>query len=123
MARPRDKDGSRDEVYRLRLNQAERGALRAAAASHGVTPADFLRAAFLAPSRPAQRSRGNTPPGSFLDPAAVAALNRVGANLNQIARRIHAGDVIQSHELPEVLANVAQQLDRIETLVFSAIEP
>lgn len=122
MARPRDKDGSRDKVYRLRLSQAERGALRAAAASQGVTPADFLRAAFLAPSRPAQRSRGRTL-GPALDPAAVAALNRVGANLNQIARRIHAGDVIQPRELPEVLASMAQQLDRIETLVFAAIEP
>lgn len=118
MARPRNDDDSRRKVYRLRLNEAERAALTAAAAGQGVTPADFLRAAFLGPSRPGQRAR----PAPVLDTSTVAALSRVGANLNQLARRANSGDLLQPGELPGTLSDIAKCLDRIETMVFAAIE-
>lgn len=124
MARPRRQNAvGRTVRYELRLSEPERAALTAAAAGRGVTPADLLRGAFLgsaaASHGPGQASR----PAPLLDPAAIAGLNRVGANLNQVARRIHAGDVIQPGEVPEVLADIARQLDRIEALVFAAIDP
>jgi len=61
-------------------------------------------------------------PPRQLEPAALAALNRVGANLNQIARRANAGDLLQPGELPEALADLGHQLDRIEALVMAEID-
>lgn len=123
MARPRKEHESRRQVYRLRLSAPERAALTAAAAGQGVTPADLLRTAFLGTAASSEGPGQPGRPAPLLDPAATAALNRVGANLNQVARRIHAGDVIQPGEVPEVLADIARQLDRIEALVFAAIDP
>lgn len=126
MARPRkDVQDSRRKVYRLRLTDAERAALDAAAAARQTSPAELLRSAFMDTAQP-QASRGvpahGGMPAAVLDVAAVAALNRVGANLNQLARRANAGDTLQPGELPEVLASLGQTLGRIEALVFANLE-
>ena len=84
-----------------------------------MTHGGFARRAVLAAAGAALPPR---PAGALLDPAAVAALSRVGANLNQLARRANAGDLLQPGELPDNLAALARQLDRIEALVLPAIE-
>jgi hypothetical protein len=120
MARPRNQHNSRTKVYPLRLTEAERAALTAAAAARGVLPADFLRASFMAP---AGRSSVHSARPPALDSAAVAALARIGSNLNQIARRANSGDLLQPGELPETLGDLSRCLARIETLVMTSIEP
>lgn len=109
--------------YPLRLNAAERGALETAAQAAGVTPATFLRGAFLAPGRGthAGGQGGGRPVG--LDPAALSALSRIGSNLNQLTRRVNAGDGLQPGELPQALSELNATLARIEALVFAQLDP
>ncbi len=120
MPRPRKPEpDARRERLNLRLTAAEQTRVRDAARGAGASPSDFARRAVLAAAGAALPPR---PAGALLDPAAVAALSRVGANLNQLARRANAGDLLQAGELPDNLAALARQLDRIEALVLPAIE-
>lgn len=122
MARPRkEQNDRRTRSIGVRLTAHERAVLDAAAEARRVSPSELLRAAFFS-AQGAQGRAVRLPPVPSLDPAAVAALNRVGANLNQLARRANAGDVIQPGEVPETLAALSQALGRIETLVFAEIE-
>ena len=110
--------------YPLRLNAAERGALEAAARAAGLSPASFLRGAFLTPDRaPWAGGRRSGPPTVGLDPTALAALTRIGSNLNQLTRRVNAGDGLQPGELPQALGELKATLVRIEALVFAHLEP
>lgn len=109
--------------YPLRLNAAERAALETAAAAQRMTPANFLRAAFLAPAKGSGSGvPAGMPPAAGLDPAALAQLTRIGSNLNQLARRANSGDLLQPGELPETLRYLDTVLARIETLVFAHID-
>jgi hypothetical protein len=121
MARPRkDQDERRTRVLGVRLTPTERAALGAAAAARGVSPGELLRGSFL---NSTALTPAAAPSVSVLDTASIAALNRVGANLNQLARRANAGDLLQPGELPEVLESLSQNLARIERLVFAGIDP
>lgn len=122
MARPRkDHAERRTRTIGVRLTPTERAAVEAAATARGVTPAECLRTAFMAGSSAVPMS-SPAATVSALDPAAIAALNHVGANLNQLARRANSGDLLQPGELPEALSLINEHLARIESLVFSAIE-
>jgi hypothetical protein len=122
MARPRkDPPETRRERLNVRFTAAERAQLAAAAGAAGVGLADYTRRGALAQ---AGHARAHTPATiRRIDPAAVAALTRVGANLNQLARRANAGDLLQPGELPEALAALDRQLARIEALVLPEIDP
>lgn len=122
MARPRkDQAERRTCAIGVRLTPSERGALQAAASARGVSPAEVLRGAFMGSTALSPEPAAATV--SVLDPSAIVALNRVGANLNQLARRANAGDLLQPGELPEVMASLSDSLARIERLVFSGIDP
>lgn len=118
--RPRkDPAERRTRAIAVRLTASERAALEAAAAARGVTPTAYVRSAFqAAQGAPARQTR----PIPALDASLVSALNRIGANLNQLARRANSGDLLQPGELPDALARIDQQLARIEILVFAAID-
>lgn len=122
MARPRKEP---PEIRRARLNlrftAAERAQLAAAAGAAGVGLADYARRSVLGQAGLASLSK--TTAIRRIDPTAVAALTRVGANLNQLARRANAGDLLQPGELPEALAALDRQLARIEALVLPEIDP
>jgi hypothetical protein len=122
MARPRKEP---PEIRRARLNlrvtAAERAQLAVAAGAAGVGLADYARRALLATV--GQASAPLAVAIRRIDPAAVSALTRVGANLNQLARRANAGDLLQPGELPEALAALDRQLARIEALVLPEIDP
>lgn len=124
MPRPRKiASDARRKHYVLRLTDAERAALSAAAAGRGTTPASLLRSVFLAPSRGSEAGAPDgMPPAAGLDPAALAQLARIGSNLNQLARRANSGDFLQPGELPEALTDLRATLARIETLVFNHVE-
>ena len=116
MARPRKQpQEARRAVYALRLTAQERHALDAVAAAQGQSPAAYLRSRLTGVAVP----RSVVP---ALDPALLVALSRIGSNLNQIARRLNAGDALQPDELPEALQDLASALDRIEVLVLAGIE-
>jgi len=122
MARPRkDQTERRICAVGVRLTPSERAALQAAAAARGVSPAELLRGAFMGSTALSPTPASATV--SVLDPSTIVALNRVGANLNQLARRANAGDLLQPGELPEVMASLSDSLARIERLVFASIDP
>lgn len=84
MARPeKNPEEKRSEVARFRLTVAERVFLREQAATAGLTEAEFLRRRALGLPVRATVARS--------DPALVAELNRIGVNVNQLARATHRG--------------------------------
>lgn len=122
MARPRKEPPEiRRERLNLRFTAAERARLATAAAAAGVRLGDFARRAVLVQAGLA--AMPVTSASYRIDPAVIAALARVGANLNQLARRANSGDLLQPGELPEALAVLDRQLARIEALVLSEIDP
>ncbi|HYO19397.1 MAG TPA: plasmid mobilization relaxosome protein MobC [Dermatophilaceae bacterium] len=102
MARPvRAGDGAARKPVTVRMTEVERSAWVEAAAAAGLTVSDWVRAAVaafdpeaqagLVRRRPPRRRAGlgrAVPPSA--DPAVVAQLARLGNNLNQIARFLHA---------------------------------
>lgn len=120
MPRPRKPEpDTRSQRLNLRLTASEGARVRQAAQATGVSTTDYARRAVLTAVGAAVPSR---PTATVIDPAAIAALSRVGANLNQLARRANAGDLLQPGELPDSLAAIAHQLDRIEALVLPALD-
>ncbi|MEM6888166.1 MAG: plasmid mobilization relaxosome protein MobC [Pseudomonadota bacterium] len=84
MARPEKKPNEkRSEVARFRVTIAERAFLRSQAEAAGLTEADYLRKRALGMPVRASSERS--------DPALVSELNRVGVNVNQLARATHRG--------------------------------
>lgn len=73
---------------RVRCSDAEREALTAKAAAEGLSVGGYLRLAGL--GRAGQRTRRARPVDQDALWAAVAALNKLGSNVNQIAHRLNA---------------------------------
>jgi len=106
MARPvKDPEEKRTETARFRLTVAERAYLRAQAEAAGLSETEFLRRRALGLSvRPAPARN---------DPALLSELNRIGVNVNQLARATHRGSDFTRYwrevggALEQVLAKVA----------------
>jgi hypothetical protein len=103
MARPqKSPDDRASAAFRIRLTAAERELLGEKAAAAGVTLSALIRVAVL---------------GYRLQPAlvwreAMNELNRIGINLNQIARHADATGALHA-DLGETLAEVRQAISRI----------
>lgn len=85
------------------MSVPERDEIRARAAAHGLPIAGYMRFASLGMEPPARRAG--------VDAEAVAALNRVGSNLNQIAKIGNKSGTMtpgQIKALGAVLAQVKQ---------------
>ena len=111
MARPKKQDGEkRDEVARFRVTLAEREYIRAQANAAGLGEAEYLRRRALGYAVPPARSGRS-------DPALISELNRIGVNVNQLARATHRGsDFVHSwqiigKQLSDVLASVVKRDD------------
>lgn len=106
MSRPRKNDDEKrsERLPGLRLTIAERIELERKAEAAGVTVMEFQRAAIagvkIAPAGPA-------PSGRLL-----VELNRVGVNLNQIARQLNRGRDV-GDDARHVLARLYQVIDAI----------
>lgn len=84
MARPeKSPEEKRSEVARFRLTIAERAFLRSQAEAAGLSEAEYLRKRALGLPVRAASERS--------DPALVSELNRIGVNVNQLARATHRG--------------------------------
>ena len=85
MARPsKDPTELRTQRFNLRLTLAEIERLRANAAAAGLEPHEYARRRTLGHRIPPAPSRG-------ADPALLSELNRIGVNVNQLARATHRG--------------------------------
>lgn len=105
MARPRKDAGeARDQQVKLRLTMAEAEHLRTQAERAGLSVADYAR----------RRMLGHVvaPSAARADAALVSELNRIGVNVNQLARVAHVdpefvrGWEYALTELRQVLARV-----------------
>lgn len=89
----------------VRLTTAERIDLEAKASRLGVDLSEWIRIELLgAPIR-----RGPSP----TDASLVTELNRIGVNLNQIARQINRGRDHDPHHLSHVLHQLHQALESV----------
>jgi hypothetical protein len=112
MVRPKmlERD-ARSARLNLRLLPDERAELDQRAAALGLTPSDYAR-------RLATGSRVAAVTARRADPALVLALNRIGVNLNQIARAANSDGGrfagFQYQDLAETLVRINQFLDRLQ---------
>ncbi len=89
----------------FRVTEAEAARLQFAADRVGASLSAYCRAAILGVRLPAQR-RGRDLSGVLVE------LNRVGVNLNQIARTVNRGQGVPA-DLAEVLAEVRAVVERL----------
>lgn len=105
--RPKAAPGeSREAVVGVRLTTLERASVEANAASAGRSISDYCRRAILG-----HRVTASTEPQQ-VNTEALVELNRVGVNLNQIARAANRGEPLPRH-FGEILVVVRAALDRL----------
>lgn len=106
MARPKkEPHEKRDEVIRARVTAAEKAYVAQQARAANLDPAEYIR----------RRALGFvvTPSNSAADAALISELNRIGVNVNQLARAVNSGRVFKGDwqairdELRRLLAEVA----------------
>lgn len=105
MARPKKQDGEgRTELIRARVTLAEKNHCLEQAALAGLSEAEYVR----------RRSVGyKVPPApSKADATLLMELNRIGVNLNQLARHANAGKVM-SHSIHALLGEVKTLLEKV----------
>jgi hypothetical protein len=98
----RGKAGGRPHQKPVRFNDTELAAAEARAQAAGLKLAGYLRAAALGESGPRARRRPTVDRAALI--AATAELNRVGNNVNQLARAINRGR--EAEDLAATLAEL-----------------
>ena len=88
----------------VRVTQAELHSLQEQAEAVRLSPSEFIRQRVL--------SGRITPPRSPAQASLIAELNRVGVNLNQIARQLNRGRSPDPHHLDHVLHELTQTLQK-----------
>ena len=106
MARPKKADPERrdERLAGLRLTAAERAVVEAQAAAAGLDLPTYQRSRLLNQRPPVARS---TP-----DAALLVELNRIGVNLNQIARAVNRGRDLPDH-FPAVLKTLEAAVEKV----------
>lgn len=108
MARPKKQAfEKRDQRFNLRYTPAEIAHIRLAAQKAGLHPHEYVR----------RRTLGHqvfAPVARRADPALINELNRIGVNLNQIARAVNMG-----REVEEDWQALSQELRKTLTLVMA----
>lgn len=118
-AAQRSRSGSQKRHRTLRVGVAldadEFAVIEDKATTAGLSKSSFFRAAALGSTGP--RARRSPPLNAEVLAHAVAALNKTGSNLNQIARTLNSGQAAGSKEALEALAETREAVRRILTLV------
>lgn len=105
MARPtKDDTAKRSERFNLRLTLAELAHVQTQATHAGVGPHEYARRRVL--------GHRVAPARSQIDAAVLSDLNRIGVNLNQLARANNSGSDVQA-EATELLARVRSLIEQI----------
>ncbi len=102
-------------VFSIRLSPEEHHAIEAKARASGLSIASYLRACALGTTGP--RARRSPSVNAELLAHAVAALNRVGSNVNQIAHVLNAGQSVGAAEAVSTLAEIRAVLAQIRAAV------
>lgn len=111
----RGKNGGRLRVVAARVSADEYIVLDSKAREAGLSIGSYLRAAGL--GTPGPRARRRPPINVELLAYAVAQLNRIGSNLNQIARALNAAHAAGSNETLEVVARTREAVTQILVIV------
>lgn len=118
MPRPKKQSlEARSVVFGVRWTPEERTSIERKAAASGLTPSDYCRAAVLglqvqaSPLSPASHPEGGQA-AAPVNITQVVALNRVGVNLNQIARKLNSGLGVVPAELSDSLSRLNELLDQ-----------
>ena len=104
--------------YSIRLLPDEHAAIVGKARAAGMSFASYMRACALGDAGP--RARRSPTLNAELLAYAVAALNKIGSNLNQIARILNAAQAVGATECTAVLAEVRTAVARILEIVGRA---
>ena len=115
MTQPTKKPASRDKWLHLKVSDAEREQLKLFAAEKKITVADFVRQSID------QKTSGVRPrqirESRKADPSLLAALGKIGGNLNQMGRWANTyksgADVV---EVLAVLSSIDQSIKKLFTL-------
>ena len=92
----------------FRLTAIEHAQLLAVAAQHGVRVSELVRRKTLGVRMPAPVQEAK------LQADAVAALNRIGVNLNQIAKRMNSAKPLNMEKLITTLDRIHDAMDRLD---------
>jgi hypothetical protein len=105
----------RVKSLQIALTLEESMVVRERAAGAGLSLSSYGRAALL--GEPGPRARRSPTLNAELLAHAVAQLNKVGSNLNQIARILNSGRAVGSKEAAEALADTRSAVVRILDIV------
>jgi hypothetical protein len=111
----RGRKGGRIRVVASRVSDDEYAALDVKARETGLSIGSYLRATALGAAGP--RARRSPPINAELLAYAVAQLNRVGSNLNQITRTLNAAQAVGSEETRSAVAETREAVARILDIV------
>lgn len=101
----------REHVVGVRLDEGERDKLVALAAAKKLSIGAFLRLCSLETAGP--RARRSVPVDRELLARANADLNRIGNNLNQIARALNVGTDTPPHMITDVTGELRNALSQL----------
>lgn len=102
----------RDRILQVPLTDPERAEIKSRADTLGLPVAAYMRSVVLGVEPPARRVG--------VDAEAVAALNRVGSNLNQIAKVGNASGTLNAAQI-KALAALHSQIKRAATQIGEAL--
>lgn len=106
MARPKKHDAEkrRANFPAVRVTEAELVDLHTKADAARLSPSEYIRQRVL--------SGKVTPPRSPSQASLITELNRIGVNLNQIARQVNRGREHDPHHLDYVLFELTRALEK-----------
>jgi hypothetical protein len=107
----RGKKGGRLRVVAARVSPQEFAVLDERARDAGLSIGSYLRTCGLGSTGP--RARRSPPLNAELLAYAIAQLNRVGANLNQITRRLNAADSLGANDSASAVAETREAVRQI----------
>lgn len=84
MARPKKQEHEKRAPYSIRLTVAERVYIQDQASAAGIDVSEYIRRRAMGYTVPSGKSRQT-------DPALISELNRIGVNVNQLAKATHTG--------------------------------
>lgn len=104
--RKRSEQRERQHAVRVRLNDAERVTLEEKASSTSLSLSAYMRTCAL--GKPGPRAKRSPMLNQEIASDAIAALNKAGSNLNQIARAINENRAPPAPEITEAADAVRQ---------------
>jgi hypothetical protein len=105
----------RDKSLQIAMTAEEFAVMRERAAAAGLSPSSYGRAVLL--GTPGPRARRSPPLNAELLAHAVAQLNKVGSNLNQVAHLLNAGRAAGSKEAVDALTDTRAAVTLILNIV------